>query len=410
MNRVPVVSAEGKPLMPTKCSKARKLVRDGKAVGKWDKLNQYYIQLKFTPSGEDTQPVSCGIDPGKHYGSVGVQSSKATLFTSHIFLPFETVKKRMEQRALMRRNRRGRRINRKLPYGLLELLSQAQKASPHELRAHRQCRFSNRKQGKLPPSIRANCQLLLRVTTELAKVYPISSIVYEYCKADVDLTSGRKNALSGKGFSPVMVGQAWILEQLSNIAPVTRKLGWQTSNLRQQLGLTKQKHPKGDIIPATHAVDAVTLASFAFMDYLPFENSGGRGHCWTGKVAITDAPFFVIRRPPISRRQLHLMVFAKGGVRRKYGGTVTRHGMRKGDLVVAERKGIEYIGWCSGDTKSQVSVSDSNWKRLGQFSKNKTRLLKRSTGLICKQRIGGRRFLPTLISPKYSAGLHAEEG
>ena len=114
--------------MPTKPSRARKLVRGGKAIGKWDKLNQYYIQLKFTPSGEDTQTISCGIDPGKHYGSVGIQSSKATLFTSHIFLPFETVKKRMEQRALIRRSRRGRRINRKLSL---------------ELRAHRQKRFSS---------------------------------------------------------------------------------------------------------------------------------------------------------------------------------------------------------------------------------------------------------------------------
>ena len=394
MQRVPVVSSEGKPLMPTKPSKARKLVRDGRAIGKWDKLGQYYIQLKFKPSGEETQPISCGIDPGKHYGSVGIQSKLATLFTSHIFLPFETVKKRMEQRALMRRGRRGRRINRKLSYSQ---------------RAHRQKRFNNRKQAKLPPSIRANCQLLLKITTELAKIYPISSIVYEYCKADVDLTSGRKKARSGRGFSPVMVGQAWILEQLSNVAPITKKLGWQTSNLRKHLGLEKQKYFKGDITPATHAVDAVTLASFAFIDYLPFESKGGRGHTWKGNVAITDAPFFVIRRPPISRRQLHLMVFAKGGKRRKYGGTLTRHGIRKGDLVVTERKGIQYIGWCSGDTKTQVSVSDSNWKRLGQFSKNKTRLLRRSTGLICKQLIGGQRFLPTLISPKYSVGLHAEE-
>ncbi len=383
MNRVPVVSKEGKPLMPTKPSKARKLVQDGLAIGKWDKLSQYYIQLTFEPSGTDTQPISCGIDPGKKYGSVGLQSSKATLFTSHIFLPFEKVKQRMEQRAMMRRNRRGRRINRQLPF---------------ELRAHRQCRFSNRKQTKVPPSIRANVQLLLRVVTELVKIYPISSIVYEYVKADVDLTSGRQGAKSGKGFSPVMVGQKWILKQLSQLAPVTQKLGWQTSNLRKHLGLSKQKYSKGDAIPATHAVDAVTLASFEFIDYLPFENSEGRGHCWQGNVAITDAPFFVVRRPPISRRQLHLMVFAKGGKRRKYGGTVTRHGIRKGDLVVAERKGVEYIGWCSGDTATRISVSDSNWKRLGQFSQNKTRLLRRSIGLICKQLIGGWRFLPTLIA------------
>jgi len=145
------------------------------------------------------------------------------------------------------------------------------------------------------------------VVTELAKVYPISSVIYEYCKADVKSTSGRKKAKSGKGFSPVMVGQAWILEQLSKIEPITKKLGWQTSNLRKHLGLEKQKHSKGDITPATHAVDAVTLASFAFTDYLPFDNSEGRGHTWKGNVAITNAPFFVIRRPPVSRRQLHLI-------------------------------------------------------------------------------------------------------
>ena len=45
LNRVPVVSKEGKPLMPTKPSKARKLVQDGLAIGKWDKLSQYYISV-----------------------------------------------------------------------------------------------------------------------------------------------------------------------------------------------------------------------------------------------------------------------------------------------------------------------------------------------------------------------------
>ncbi|MEQ8975855.1 MAG: hypothetical protein RIE73_36415, partial [Coleofasciculus sp. C1-SOL-03] len=40
------------------------------------------------------------------------------------------------------------------------------------------------------------------------------------------------------------------------------------------------------------------------------------------------------------------------------------------------------IGWCSGDTDKQVSVSDVNWKRLGQFTAKKVQLLQRSTGLI----------------------------
>ncbi|MDJ0903373.1 MAG: RRXRR domain-containing protein [Xenococcus sp. MO_188.B8] len=368
MKRVPVVDKNNVPLMPTKCSKARKLIRDGKAIGKWNKLGQYYIQLTFEPSGRETQPIAAGLDPG-----IGIQSSKVTLFTAHLILPFETVKKRMEQRRIMRRSRRGRRINRKLPF---------------ELRSHHQCRFSNRRNKKVAPSIRANRQLEIRVISELCKVYPISSIIYEYVKADVDLTSGRKKARSGKGFSAVMVGQKWAIQQLSKLAPVATKVGWQTSNLRKHLGLEKQKHSKGDAIAATHGVDGVALAASQFIDYLPFENSEGRGHCWKGAVTITDAIFTVIRRPPISRRQLHLMIPAKGGVRRKYGGTTTPFNIRKGDIV----KYKDQLGFCSGYTGKSISVSDFNWKRLGRFAANKVILITRSTNLICQPIIGGAEF------------------
>jgi hypothetical protein len=76
------------------------------------------------------------------------------------------------------------------------------------------------------------------------------------------------------------------------------------------------------------------------------------------------------------------MVPAKGGVRRKYGGTTTRHGVRKGDIVRAEMAGRVCIGWVSGDTQKQVSVSDANWKRLGQFAASKVQLLARANGLV----------------------------
>lgn len=362
MQRVPVVNPDSSPAMPTKASRARGMVRDGKAIGKRNKLGIYYIQLIGEPSGREKQPIAVGIDPGKYYSGIGLQSSKFTLFTAHLFLPFETVKKRMEVRRMMRRSRRGRRINRKVEFSL---------------RPHRQCRFSNRRQKGIAPSIKSNRLLEIKVISELAKVYPVSSIVWEYVKA---------RTLPGCSFSPVQVGQKWGIEQLNKIATVVTKFGWQTSNLRKHLGLHKQKQNKKQAIPATHAVDGLVLAASQFIDYLPFENSGGRGHGWLGQVEITHAPFFVIRRPPVSRRQLHLMIPAKGGVRRKYGGTVTRHnGIRKGDFVEAEKAGIKYQGWCSGDTARQISVSDSNWKRIGQFTASKVRLLRRSTNLICTQ-------------------------
>ena len=361
MQRVPVIDSEGEPLMPCKASRARRMVRDGKVVGKWSKLGIYYIQLVDEPSGRETQPISCGNDPGKFYSGIGLQSSKFTLFTAHLFLPFDTVKKRMEQRRMMRRSRRSRRINRSLPFSL---------------RAHRQKRFSNRRSNKLAPSIKANRMLEIKVISELSKIYPISSIVYEYIKA---------KTLPGSSFSPVQVGQKWAIEQLSKITPVVTKFGWQTSNLRKHLGLSKQKLNKKEAIPGTHAVDGIALAASQFVDYKPFENSEGRGHCWQRQVKITNALFFIIRRLPVSRRQLHLMLPSKGGNRRKYGGTTTRHHVRKGDFIEGVKAGIVYQGWCSGDTAKQISISNAVWKRVGQFTRSKVRLLRRSTGLICKQ-------------------------
>ncbi|BAY44887.1 hypothetical protein SAMD00079811_24890 [Scytonema sp. HK-05] len=349
MQRVPVLTPSGKALMPTKPSRARRWLKQGKAKVVYNDLGIFEIQLIRCPRTTDTQPISVGIDPGKLYTGLGVQSVKFTLWTAHLQLPFKIVRERMQQRAMMRRGRRGRRINRKLPYNQ---------------RAHRQQRFSNRRQGKIPPSIRANRELELRVLDELSLIYPITTIAYEIVKARGD-----------KGFSPVMVGQRWQIENLETYAQVLQVEGWKTAQIRQQLGLYKQKHFKGDAIAATHAVDGVALACSAFIQYgVTSTHSMG----WKGNVTVQPAPFAVICRPPVSRRQLHLMVVAKGGLRRKYGGTVTRHGFRKGDLVNSP-KGIGYI---SGDTEKQISVSDANWKRLGQIASSKIQLLRRSNGLI----------------------------
>ncbi|MFP4132911.1 MAG: RRXRR domain-containing protein, partial [Halothece sp.] len=348
MPRVPVLSKEGKPLMPTKPSRARRWLKEGKAVIYKNDLQQFAIQLTVS-SGEETQPIAVGIDPGKRYSGIGVQSSKATLYTAHLELPFQRVKDRMETRKMMRRGRRGRRINRKVPF---------------DQRAHRQKRFNNRQGHKLPPSIKANRQLEYRVVKELSDLFPITSIIYEIVKAG-----------GNQGFSPVMVGQKVMTEQwLPQMAPVTTKLGWETAARRGTLRLEKDRE-KSNQTPATHAVDGVALASYEFLKYKSIQGDQG---WFEGKVEITNAPFSVIKRPPVSRRQLHLMIPAKGGLRRNYGGTTTRHGFRKGDYVEMEGKGTKYRGWISGDTKTKVSISDFNWKRLGQFSAKKTQLLKRS--------------------------------
>ncbi|AVQ72468.1 hypothetical protein B5D77_15185 [Microcystis sp. MC19] len=241
MARVPVISKDGKPLMPTKPSRARRWIKEGKAIGKFNDLDIFYVQLTDEPSDNKTQPIAIGIDRGKLFSGIGVQSSLFTLWKAHLELPFKRVRECMDNRRLMRKGRRKRRINRQLPFNL---------------RAHRQKRFSNRKQGKLAPSIKANRQLELRVVSELTKIYPITDIYFEYIKADIDLTSSRKGAKSRKGFSPVMVGQKWAIEQLSQLATVHTRFGWQTSNLRKHLRLEKSKN-KAEQSPESHANDGI---------------------------------------------------------------------------------------------------------------------------------------------------------
>ena len=363
MPRVPVLAPDGTPLMPTSSSRCRRWLRDGKAKVVQNNLNVFCIQLVTEPSAKNTQDVVASIDPGKLFSGVGIQSSKFTLFLAHLILPFKSVTQKMTTRRILRGARRGRRINRQLPY---------------KLRSHRQKRFDNRRRKKLPPSIRANKQLELRVMKELLRIFPISHIRYEVIKARTE--NGR-----GKGFSPAMVGQKIMLEWLGQLRPTATINGWQTSILRQQLGLAKDKTDKSAQKPETHAHDGIALAASHFMSFERFHTTNTRGHRWVGQVTVTPAPFRVISRPSLYRRQLHFENTQKGGNRKRKGGTVTPFGFRSGDKVKAEKAGAIYIGWIGGYSHTQktknLSVYDHNWRRIGQFSPNKVELLQRSTKL-----------------------------
>ena len=240
----------------------------------------------------------------------------------------------------------------------------------------------------MPPSIRANRQLELRIIQEFSKLFPVTSIVYEYVKARGD-----------KGFSPVMVGQKWMLEQLSKIAPTHKLEGWKTSNIRKHLGLEKNKDDKSVQDVSTHANDGISLAASRFIEYKPFHTANSHGHHWVGSIQLTDAPFKVISRPQLYRRQLHFeretrrIYFAmcnravenpsKRGSRKRKGGTVTPFGFRSGDLVQATKGKLTVKGYVGGYSEANkvISVYDHNWKRYGQFSVSKTQLLRRSNGL-----------------------------
>ncbi len=81
--------------MPTTSSRARRWLKEGKAIKKWSKLGVFHVQLVEPPSSYNLQEIVVGIDPGKLYSGFAVQSSKFTLLMLHIELPFKTVKDRM---------------------------------------------------------------------------------------------------------------------------------------------------------------------------------------------------------------------------------------------------------------------------------------------------------------------------
>jgi hypothetical protein len=116
MQRVPVLDKNGKPLMPTKPSRARRWLKEGKAKIVHNDLNVFCIQLLVEASGHEQQPVALGLDPGKKFTGVGVQSAKFTLFMAHLILPFPDVTKKMSVRLILRRARRGKRINCKISF------------------------------------------------------------------------------------------------------------------------------------------------------------------------------------------------------------------------------------------------------------------------------------------------------
>ena len=359
--------------MPTTPARAEKWRTSGKAIPKRNNLGVFYVQLTQEPSGYATQPIIAGTDRGKCFTGIAFQSRFATIAIFHLCLPgfYKSKKKtkdrqsvtgKMAKRAELRGSRRASRIDRSKPF---------------KLRNHREKRFSNRKQSKLPPSIKSNRQMELRVLNEMALLLPLSEIRDEDCFGDTKH--------NGRGISPVTVGQEWFRIETAKIAPVVNVDSRTTGNYRERLGLVKDKKDKSKQIVETHGNDAIAIAASHFIQYQPFYTANTHGHEWVGECNITPAPFIVLTRPKLFRRKLHQEQYQKGGILKRQGGTVTPFGFRSGDYVQTESKGEKIRGWIGGFTNSEkkknVAIYDHNWSRIGQFNPSNVQLINRSTRL-----------------------------
>jgi hypothetical protein len=84
-----VLNKHGKPLMPCKPSKARKLLKQGKA--KIIQREPFTIQLIYGSSGYK-QPITLGIDAGSKFIGVSATTETQELFSAEVELRNDIVK------------------------------------------------------------------------------------------------------------------------------------------------------------------------------------------------------------------------------------------------------------------------------------------------------------------------------
>ena len=100
-----------------------------------------------------------------------------------------------------------------------------------------------------------------------------------------------------------------------------------------------------------------------------------------------------ITRPKYSRRILHLEQLAKGGIRRRYGGTtIGWTNVRKGDYVEATSGNNVFRSYVSGFTtmndRNYIYVSNFDWKGFGKngiqtaITPSNLKIISRNSGLL----------------------------
>jgi hypothetical protein len=316
---VPVVDQQQQPLMPTTPARARRWIQSGKATPFW-RRGIFCVRLNVEPSAREVQPVAVGIDPGSKKEGYSVISAAHTYLNIQADTP-HWVKDAVKQRRQMRRVRRGRKTPCRQP------------------RANRL-----RQTKQLPPSTKARWQWKLRLCRWLSSLYPIAAFVVEDIKA---VTKGKQ--LWDQSFSPLEVGKRWFYTELGRLAQVETKQGWETKQLRDQLGLKKTSKKLAAVWEA-HCVDAWCLAYGSVR----------------GRTTPDNRRLLCITPMQWHRRQLHRLEPAKGGVRTPYGGTLSLS-IKRGTLVRHPHYGLTYVG---GNMQEKVSLhAPATGKRLTQKAK-----------------------------------------
>ncbi|ADE13936.1 HNH endonuclease [Nitrosococcus halophilus Nc 4] len=165
MNRVFVLDTDKTALMPCRPSRARRLLRDGKA-GVY-RMQPFTIILKYRVDS-NPQPVEFRVDPGSKTTGLALvgnfpQQGRVVLWAANLEHRGQSVRDRLEKRRSLRRGRRGRKTRYRAP------------------------RFLNRTRpaGWLPPSLRSRVENVSTWFNRLLDRAPLSECHIETVRFDM---------------------------------------------------------------------------------------------------------------------------------------------------------------------------------------------------------------------------------
>lgn len=324
---VPVLDIKMRPLMPTSTKDARFLLDKGLASAYWSKLGIFCIVLKKEVSIPQNERIVCGIDPGSSFEGWSVVSLRGIILNGMSEAPHH-IKKAVEQRHVMRRARRHRKCWR------------------------RPSRFKNRLRNEnwIPPSTFARWNAKIRILDQLLKIIPITDVSVEDISAVTK--KGKKNW--NKNFSPIETGKQWFYNQIKKRGLNLEIYKGHETKARRDFYQLKKSTQKDEKSFNSHAVDAFVLAAVR-IGY-PFKS-----------LTKEDKKMFYWTPIRVHRRQLHILQPAKGGERKRFGGTRSL-GFSKGTLVRDKNDDIKYTEGYS--SKNRITLCDiKTGKRITQNAK-----------------------------------------
>jgi 5-methylcytosine-specific restriction endonuclease McrA len=159
-----VIGQNGKPLMPTKSGKARRMLKAG--LAKVVSRTPFVIKM-LVETCEYKQKLDAGMDTGSKNIGVAVKLSQEPVYMAEVRLRSSEIRSKMEQRAMYRRTRRGRKTR----YRMARFLN----------------RSASRKIGRLPPSVKHIVDAHLREKNYVESILPSSYLVWHVETASFDI-------------------------------------------------------------------------------------------------------------------------------------------------------------------------------------------------------------------------------